>query len=163
MEMMTMTEQSRTTARPARPAAKRGSSTPQRILSAGLAGATCVGIVGLLGVRMVQAQEADAAATGTAAVDTTAQPATTSTGLTQADLDAYAAALSDQRARLDAYRADLVSAAEQLGLITSTGQSGQPAQPGQVRRAAQPRPDAVPLQSAPAPQAAAPQSYTKGS
>ncbi len=39
---------------------------------------------------------------------------TTSTGLTQADLDAYAAQLSAEKDRLDAYRAKLVKTAKKL-------------------------------------------------
>jgi hypothetical protein len=37
------------------PAPLRRSSTPERILSAGLATATCVGVVGLLGARTIEA------------------------------------------------------------------------------------------------------------
>jgi len=98
----------------------RRSSTPERILSAGLATAACIGVVGLLGVRTI---EANAASTESGTnVDlavspadaTTASAATTSTGLTEAQLDAYAADLAREKERLDAYRAKLVKTANKL-------------------------------------------------
>jgi hypothetical protein len=102
----------------------RRSSTPERILSAGLATATCVGVVGLLGARTIEANATSASVPSNEQVDTTlvddtstttalAEP-TTASGLTQADLDAYAAALTKEKERLDAYRAKLVRTAKKL-------------------------------------------------
>ena len=94
----------------------RRSSAPERILSAGLATATCVGIVGLIGARTIEANASPtgsedyssevaaaepATAVGTIASTPMVEP-TTSTGLTQADLDAYAVQLAVEKDRLDA-------------------------------------------------------------
>lgn len=101
----------------ARPALRR-TSAPERILSAGLATAACLGVVGLLGTRIVEAQAATPAADQYAAtsvpvlMDSTA--ATSQQGLSKADLDAYAALLTAEKQRLDDYRAQLVKAAKQL-------------------------------------------------
>jgi hypothetical protein len=97
----------------------RRSSAPEKILAAGLATATCVGLVGVIGARTVAA---DSASGGESSSTTTPQPApdtalvepTTSTGLTEADLDAYAAQLAAEREKLDAYRATLVKAGKKL-------------------------------------------------
>lgn len=102
----------------------RRSSTPERILSAGLATATCVGVVGLLGARTIEANASSAGEVSseqveltqvadTAAPTAAAEP-TTSSGLTQADLDSYAVSLAEEKERLDAYRAKLVKTAKKL-------------------------------------------------
>lgn len=119
----------------------RRSSTPERIISAGLATATCVGVVGLLGARTIEANASSASepsteqvesgqATDTAAPVLAAEP-TTSTGLTQADLDAYAAELAKEKDRLDAYRAKLVKTAKKLKrqIATQNAAAAVPAQP----------------------------------
>ncbi len=117
----TMTTSSRRHSR----APLRRSSAPEKIISAGLATATCVGIVGLIGVRTLDAKAA-APAPDVTVVEAPAQPApvaqplpsgvpaTTSTGLTQAQLDDYTAQLEAERVRLEAYRAKLVQAAHRL-------------------------------------------------
>jgi len=106
----------------------RRSSVPSKILSAGLATATCIGVVGVLGVRTIDANAADdTESTGAPVpeaapsvpapqneVATTAVVAASSQGLTQADLDAYAAELAAEKERLDAYRAKLVKTAKKL-------------------------------------------------
>lgn len=101
----------------------RRSSTPQRILSAGLATATCMGVVGLLGARTIEANTAsaeqpDVAPPAEAPVVPVASSAqgvvTSSAGMKQADLDAYAAQLASEKERLDAYRAKLVKTAKKL-------------------------------------------------
>ncbi len=94
----------------------RRNSPADKIWSAGLAATTCIGIVGVIGVRSMEANAADAAsqpATTDIALVSSNVP-TTSTGLTQADLEAYAAALAAESARLDSYRAALVDAANAL-------------------------------------------------
>ena len=107
--------------------ARRHSSTGSKIASTGLAVATCIGVVGVIGVR--SAQESSAAAQK--AADQTSAPATvvvqeaavvSSSGLTQADLDSYAAKLEQERVKLEKYRAKLVAAAEALQQA-SVGQS----------------------------------------
>lgn len=158
-----------------RPSLRR-TSTPERILSAGLATAACLGVVGLLGTRMVDAQAATPAANQNAA---TSMPvlmnstgATSQQGLTKADLDAYAALLTAEKNRLDDYRAQLVKAAKQLQ--RNPGKQGPGKAPLQVAlpqtapaapAAPAARPIPVPQKApaaAPAPQAQA-QSQSHGS
>lgn len=86
---------------------KRGGAA-DKAWSLGLAGATCLGLVGVVGVRSIT----DATATDTAAVTDAS-----SAGLSQAELDAYAASLSAQQVQLDAYRAQLVDVAQQLQAV----------------------------------------------
>ena len=86
---------------------KRG-GTADKAWSLGLAGATCLGLVGLVGARSIT----DAAASDTAPVADVS-----STGLSQAELDAYAASLNAQQVQLDAYRAQLVDVAQQLQAV----------------------------------------------
>lgn len=155
----------------------RNQSTPQKILSAGLATATCVGLVGVLGAR---AMEANAAASDTVDLQVDTQPiaaeATTPTGLTQADLDAYAQQLETERAQLDAYRAKLVKTAAKLRKAAATqAKSITPAvrtqQVSVPATKSKPRVKAVPKAAKPPKAAAAPkpasaprpQSNTKGS
>ena len=69
---------------------KRYTSTGQKALAFGLASATCLGVVGLISVR--NAQEATAAAD-----EYTLTASTTSTGVTQAQLDQYAVLLGCQQ------------------------------------------------------------------
>lgn len=109
---------SRTVRRPSR----RTNTTAGKILSAGLATATCVGLVGVIGVRTAEenaAKAADQATVDSNAIDLAA--ATTSTGLTQADLDAYAAQLQSERAQLDDYRQQLIDVAAVLQQRANTG------------------------------------------
>ena len=87
---------------------KRGGAA-DKAWSLGLAGATCLGLVGLVGARSIT----DAAASDTAPVADAS-----STGLSQAELDAYAESLNAQQAQLDAYRAQLVDVAQQLQKAT---------------------------------------------
>ena len=185
-----------------RRSALRRSSTPERILSAGLATATCVGVVGLLGARTIEANATSSSESGNeqteappvveAVVSSTAVVPTTSGGLTQADLDAYAADLAKEKERLDAYRAKLVRTAKKLKRQIAAGQAtaaaAVPARPvssssqgssgrtptakpqqkaSKPTAAAQPAPAAKPAPqpaAAPAPQPAPkPQSNTKSS
>jgi hypothetical protein len=97
----------------AAPLRSRRRSNADRIVAAGLATATCVGIVGVLGARTIQdSNTAAAAALSTKAGNATL--AVSSTGLTQAQLDAYAAQLQQQGQQLDAYRAKLAKTAARL-------------------------------------------------
>ena len=151
---------------------RRTNSTASKIVSAGLATATCVGLVGVIGIRT--AQESAAADSGSAA-DTAAPIAaepTTTDGYTQADLDAYAAQLDAEAQRLADYRAQLIDAA--MTLQASAGGSSRlavtnpAAVPGKANssNAAAPKPKVSKpaAQSAPKPQQAPqPQSNTKSS
>lgn len=106
----------------------RSGTAAERIVTAGLATATCIGVVGLLGTRMVAAQESAPQPAAPESVPVLlAAPAsnetTTSSGMTRSDLDAYAALLAAEKARLDSYRAELVAAAEVINAARS-GQSG---------------------------------------
>ena len=87
-----------------------------RYVSAGLATVACVGLVAAIGSRTLADNAAAAdlgaqAGSASLAVDTVP---TSSTGLTQDQLDAYAAQLQNEAAQLDAYRAQLVSVATSL-------------------------------------------------
>ena len=101
----------------------RRTSAPERVLTAGLATATCVGLVGLIGVRTIEAnpvadvapQTSTEATDGAAIVPVAATaPVTSSAGLTEAQLDAYAAQLATERQRLDEYRVKLTRTAKAL-------------------------------------------------
>ncbi len=107
--------------------------------SIGLAGATCLGLVGLVGVRTITDASADAAP----AMDDT----TSSSGLTRADLDAYANALDAQSAQLDNYRVQLTEAALQLQAATGVDQQVA-IQQVKKRKNFVPRPQAAPQLSA---------------
>ena len=96
---------------------RRTNSTASKIVSAGLATATCIGLVGVIGVRTAQESAAAAADAATQTVDNsdvTLASATTTDGLSQAELDAYAAQLDAEAQRLADYRTQLVDAALQL-------------------------------------------------
>lgn len=128
---------------------KRGGAA-DKAWSLGLAGATCLGLVGLVGVRTMT----DAAAEETA---TPVESVPSNSGLSQAELDAYAASLDTQRAELDAYRAQLIETAQQLQVVADTlGVRGTVVQPvsqqsGGKKKSA-PRASAAPKPQ-PAPQA----------
>ncbi len=95
----------------------RHNSTTAKIVSASLATATCIGVVGVLGVRAAEeAAASDLAASGQNDSTQPQAPAvtTSSNGSTKADLDAYAAQLEKQRQKLIAYRGKLVDAAAQI-------------------------------------------------
>lgn len=90
---------------------RSGHSTTDKVVSASLAVAACAGLVGVIAVRTTQeAQAADAQAT-TEITDATPVAATTSSGLTQAQLDEYAAQLETERLKLIDYRDQLALAA----------------------------------------------------
>jgi hypothetical protein len=135
-----------------------------RIISAGLAVTACAGIVGVIGVRSME--DSAAASQGTtvdAAASTTA--AVSSAGLTETQLDQYAAQLQAEAARLDAYRAQLADVAQ------SVKSASQPTAKNAPRPAAAPaaKPASKPVSkpvSKPAPKPAPapkPQSNTKSS
>ena len=144
---------------------RRLDTAPQRILSLGLATATAVGLVGVIGVRT--AQDSAAAENTDTTASATTEP-TTSTGLTQADLDAYAAQLEAERQNLATYRAQLVDVAGQLqARANGTVNVGAPAKVPSVSTVKKAKPTAKPkaqpkaqVQQAPAPK---PQAQSKSS
>ncbi len=97
--------------------------TADKVWAVGLAGATCLGLVGVVGVRAVgdaaaAEPQVDMTAVDTSAngvADTTTAPVATSTsGLTEEQLDQYARALEVERAKLEAYHKELLDAAAKL-------------------------------------------------
>ena len=145
-----------TMTRPSRSRSRGGSA--DKIWAVGLAGATCVGLVGVVGVRAAQ----DAAAqtpTPTSASTTTTAASTSLSGLTEAQLDDYAQTLEGERVRLEAYHAELLETAARLqgaADVLNQGRSGA----GLVTAP----PAAKPLpKPAAAPQVAKPQAQTRGS
>lgn len=162
------------------PSRSRGGAA-DKIWAVGLAGATCVGLVGTLGLRT--AQEATAAAqTPPATADPSASSqmavAVSSSGLTEAQLDDYALALEGERARLESYHAELLNAASRLqqapdalnqGRVGAVPTSGTKAKKAKTPKAGAvagvtTRPVSKPVpQPAAAPQVAKPQAQTRGS
>ncbi|MBK9738871.1 MAG: hypothetical protein IPO93_05075 [Actinobacteria bacterium] len=171
----------------ASPLRSRRRSTADKIVSAGLATAACAGLVGVIGVRTIEqsvATQNDAAASTTtpgAAIPDSIP--TSASGLTEADLDAYAAQLAAESTKLDAYRTKLVKTAKKLQaaqnaasqavvVVPSTSSSGGTSSGGSssstvtsskpvAKPVAKPAPKPV---AKPAPQPAAkPQSNTKSS
>ena len=95
-----------------RPARGR-TSTVGKIASASLATMTCIGLAGVLAVRAAE----ESAAAPTAADSSTSSSdtqGTSSTGLTQDQLDAYARQLDDEAKRLSDYRQQLIQVAGEL-------------------------------------------------
>ena len=98
---------------------RRTNSTASKIVSAGLATATCVGLVGVIGVRTAQDSAAADSSSATEAQASAVAALTSTDGYTQAELDAYAAQLAAEAQRLTDYRAQLAEAA--LTLQVSAG------------------------------------------
>ncbi len=98
---------------------RRTNSTASKIVSAGLATATCVGLVGVIGVRTAQDSAAADSSSATEAQASAVAAPTSTDGYTQAELDAYAAQLAAEAQRLTDYRAQLAEAA--LTLQVSAG------------------------------------------
>jgi hypothetical protein len=147
----------------------RSSTAAERIVTAGLATATCIGVVGLLGTRMVSAQEVSAEpvaqeSTPVLLADPASTVATSSSGMTRSDLDAYAALLAAEKDRLDAYRAELKAAARQINAASSGKQGATVEWTASEPVIPAPAPKPAPAAAAPPVLAApAPQTYTKGS
>lgn len=97
-------------------------STVGKIASASLATMTCIGLAGVLAVRAAQDSTAAEATAGSASSADAAQgiAPTTSTGLTQEQLDAYAQQLDDQAQALADYRAQLIDVATQLQAVADS-------------------------------------------
>ena len=164
----------RTNTSTGRRTSRRTNSTASKIVSAGLATATCVGLVGVIGIRTAQdSAAADSGSASEAAAAVVAAPTTTD-GYTQADLDAYAAQLDAEAQRLADYRAQLIDAASTLqqsaGGSSTLSVKNPAAVPSQAQASsatsAKPRVTKPAAQAAPKPQQAPkpqPQSNTKSS
>ena len=137
--------------------APRHRSTTDRVISAGLAAAACAGLVGVIGVRSI---EHSAAVPSDAAVDPSSTgadaPALSSAGLSEAQLDAYAAQLQTEGAKLDAYRAKLQRLAKHLTAATprSTTTAGASVRAPSIAPVRKPKPVLKPV-AKPAPKPAA--------
>ena len=182
IEMMTMTKHA---------SMKGRQGSADKIWAMGLAGVTCAGLVGVVGVRVAQ----DASA-GTVDVepgpvvlesDEDAAVAVASSGLTEAQLDQYAGALAAEAVRLEAYHAELLEvaarlqesadaldSAQQVAPALSDAKTSEASKPGKSSNAQNPaKPAARPTKPAPAarpvpkpaaaPQVATPQATTRGS
>lgn len=135
--------------------------TTDRIISAGLAVTTCAGIVGVIGVRSIE--DSAAAQQGSSIAATSTTGAVSTAGLTEAQLDQYAAQLQAEAARLDAYRVKLadVAAAAKATSAPTAKKAPRPAAKPAPRPVAKPAPKPAPKPVAkPAPKA---QSHTKSS
>lgn len=105
-----------------RPKSRSRQGASDKIWAVGLAGATCIGLVGTVGVRAAQDAAASTAVPDSGSVveavagsaETGSATAVSSTGLTEAQLDQYARALQEERVRLEAYHAELLNAAARL-------------------------------------------------
>ncbi|CAB4940621.1 MAG: hypothetical protein F2840_04445 [Actinobacteria bacterium] len=104
----------RTKTNASRRPSRRTNSTASKIVSAGLATATCVGLVGVIGIRTAQDSAAADSSSATQSQASAVAIPTSTDGYTQADLDAYAAQLAAEAQRLTDYRAQLVEAAQTL-------------------------------------------------
>ena len=101
---------------------RSGHSTTDKVVSASLAVAACAGLVGVIAVRTTQEAQASDAQANTEVTDATLVAATTSAGLTQAQLDVYAAQLEVERLKLIDYRDQLALAAAAInGAAQQTG------------------------------------------
>lgn len=148
------------------PKKSRGrNSTSDKIWAVGLASATCVGLVGMIGVRAV----ADASeAQPEAGSEMSGQES-------QSQLDAYAAQLASERAALDSYRASLEAtavqiqeAANQLASVSDGSSANTVAIQGKKNKknkkaAANLATAPVPIAAAPPAQRPAPQATSKSS
>ena len=111
---MTERDVTDTSTRPTKRPGRRP-TTGDKIISAGLAATTCVGLVGVIAVRSQQ----DAAAAVQQPTETTS-----SAGMTQQDLDAYAASLAQQQQALNDYRDQLAAVATQMQAIAAAQRQG---------------------------------------
>ena len=145
-------------------ARKRGGSA-DKVWAIGLAGATCAGLVGVIGVRAVT----DAAAQPVeldAQLVANATPVSSS-GLTEADLDAYAWSLAAERQRLLDYHQQLVDAAGKLQAVAGKVEGAVAGKKGKGKAASAQSPVSGVVKPAPAakraPNVVAPQAMSKGS
>ena len=169
-----------------RPKSRSRQGAADKIWAVGLAGATCVGLVGTMGVRVAQEAVASTEVPDSPAVavaypeDQAAVSGVTSSGLTYEQLDQYARALEVERMRLDAYHQELLDVAARLQVSADSLSQGGGTIPASASKkakkiaqaaretsnlsVAQPAQAAKPApQPAAAPQVVQPQAQTRGS
>ena len=173
-----------------KPRSRQGAA--DKIWAIGLAGATCVGLVGTMGVRAAQEAVASTEVSDAPSVtadyseDASAVAAVTSAGLSYEQLEQYARALEVERMRLDAYHQELLEVAAQLqesadalsqtgGTISAsttkkakktakkTAQSAGQTSPAPISQPEQVTPPKAAPKPAAAPQVVQPQAQTRGS
>ena len=98
------------------PRSKGAKSTSTKVISTGLAVATGIGVVGLIGVRSSEDASANDAQVSDSVEVAVSDPSVvvSSEGYTQEQLDAYAVALEQEAERLRDYRDQLNAIATQL-------------------------------------------------
>lgn len=98
------------------PRSKGAKSTSTKVISTGLAVATGIGVVGLIGVRSSEEASANDAQVSDSVEVAVSDPSVvvSSEGYTQEQLDAYAVALEQEAERLRDYRDQLNAIATQL-------------------------------------------------
>ena len=159
--MMTMTNPQG--AKPAPTKAKSANGKSSKVISTGLAVATGIGMVGLIGVRAAQEANANTTATDNSAAVEVSDSAVviSSDGYTKEQLDAYAEALAQEAIRLTEYRNQLN---EIVGQISGQSVSGKKAnQPKSQPVASNPAPSKPAAKPAPAIVTPKPQSKSQGS
>lgn len=123
-------------------AKKNGASRNSKIISTGLAVATGVGVVGLIGVRAAQdaeAQSADVAPSQSSDLSVD-QTIVNSGGYTREQLDAYATALAQEADRLRQYRDELAVIVEQISSQQSQAKVNAQSVSGSVGATSQAKP-----------------------
>ena len=123
------------------PRSKGAKSTSTKVISTGLAVATGIGVVGLIGVRSSEEASANDAQVSDSVEVAVSDPSVvvSSEGYTQEQLDAYAVALEQEAERLRDYRDQLNAIATQLTNQTVSKKNKKPniAQPSITQPAPQ--------------------------
>lgn len=155
------------------PRSKGAKSTSTKVISTGLAVATGIGVVGLIGVRSSEEASANDAQVSDSVEVAVSDPSVvvSSEGYTQEQLDAYAVALEQEAERLRDYRDQLNAIATQLTNQTVSKKNKKPniAQPSITQPAPQnsspqnSSPQKPAAKPAPAIQKPQPQSNSQGS
>ena len=155
------------------PRSKGAKSTSTKVISTGLAVATGIGVVGLIGVRSSEEASANDAQVSDSVEVAVSDPSVvvSSEGYTQEQLDAYAVALEQEAERLRDYRDQLNAIATQLTNQTVSKKNKKPniSQPSITQPAPQnsapqnSSPQKPAAKPAPAIQKPQPQSNSQGS
>ena len=160
---------------PSRSKSRSRQSSADKVWAVGLAGATCLGLVGTMGFRAAQEAVASTdvpdAPSAAAAYpqDKSDSSSVASARLTYEQLDQYARALEVERMRLDAYRQELLEAsarlqnsADALSKAGATAPGGVSKKAKKIAQSARENPKSRPKPAA-APQVVKPQAQTRGS
>jgi hypothetical protein len=152
--------------RRAKPRARQGGA--DKVWAVGLAGATCLGLVGTVGVRTAQEAAAEPVRSEDQIALVSGAPpqarAVSSHGLTEGQLDQYAQALGNERLRLEAYHAELLDVAARLQEAANAQAVGKESAPFVSESVSKPIPAPKPVpKPVAAPQLVEPQAQTRGS